>query len=162
MKKSAPSYLLFLFVALISSCGPDTIYEKTYEISAGEWFYSDTLTYEVNIDDTLTIYNLYLDLEHSREYPFENMYVRIHTGFPSGERLSKQVSLELANEAGIWIGDCDSEICSVTIPIQMGAYFDQPGVYTFKLEQYMRRNPLPGVRSIGLRIEEAEEKRSAD
>lgn len=162
MNKSAFPALLLLFVILLHSCGPDTIYEKTYEISAGEWFYSDTLTYEVNIDDTLTIYNLYLDLEHSREYPFENMYVRIHTGFPSGERLSKQVSLELANEAGIWIGDCGSEVCEITIPIQMGAYFNQPGAYTFQLEQYMRRNPLPGVQSISLRIEEAEEKRMAD
>jgi len=160
MNKSALLAIL-LFVVLLSSCGSEAIYEKTSEISDGEWFYSDTLTYEVTIDDTLSIYNLYLDLEHSREYPFENMYVRIHTSFPSGESLSKQVSLELANEAGIWIGDCGGEVCNTTIPIQMGAYFNQTGTYSFKLEQYMRRNPLPGVNSITLRIEEAEEQKGS-
>ena len=161
MNKSA-LLVLVLSTIFFTGCGPDTIYERAYEISNGEWFYSDTLTYEVTIEDTLAIYNLYLDLEHSREYPFENMYVRIHTSFPTGDKLSKQVSLELANQAGIWIGECGSEACDITIPIQMGAYFNEPGQYTFSLEQYMRRNPLPGVNSVALRIEEAADKRKAD
>ena len=148
-----------VLLLLLSSCGPDIIYEKDYELPETGWSYADTLNFEVSIQDTLGVYNLFLDLTHSREYPFENMYVRIHTTFPSGRRITQQVSLELAGEAGIWKGDCGSEFCQIAIPIQTNAYFDQPGTYEFTLEQYMRRNPLPGVQSIAFRVEDTGEKR---
>lgn len=158
-----PTFRLTIFpvlLALLSSCGPDIIYEKDYELPEAGWSYADTLKFEVPINDTLSVYNLFLDLEHSREYPFENMYVRIHTTFPSSRRITQQVSLELAGEAGIWKGDCGSEVCQITIPIQTSAYFNQTGTYVFALEQYMRRNPLPGVQSIALRVEDTGEKRA--
>jgi gliding motility-associated lipoprotein GldH len=152
--------VVFCFVFLLSSCGPDIIYEKNYDLPEEGWSYEDALNFEVPVEDTLEIYNLYLDLVHSRDYPFENMYVRIHTTFPSGRRTTEQVSLELAGEAGIWNGDCGREICRITIPIQTNAYFDQTGSYEFTLEQYMRRNPLPGVESIAFRMEDTGNRRT--
>lgn len=153
---------VLLVLSLVTACGPNVIYEKEYEIPGAEWSYADTLDFEVTIDDTLAIYNLFLDLEYSRSFPFENMYVQIHTRFPSGERYSEQVSLEMADEAGLPLGDCDSEGCELTIPLQTSAYFNQAGTYLFTLEQYSRRDPLPGVESLTLRVEETEERRGVD
>lgn len=149
-----PVILPLLFALLLPACKPEIVFEKHYEIPNGEWSYADTLDFKVNIRDTLAIYDLYLKLKHSRDYPFENMYVRIHTGFPDGQRLTEQVSLELAAGTGIWNGDCNRKGCRISIPIQEGAYFDQAGTYTFTLEQFTRRDTLPGVEEITFAIED--------
>ncbi len=146
-------FLLFSLLFLLS-CGPDYILDKTYEIEQQQWTYADTLNFEVNIVDSLKIYNLYLDIEHSTEFPNQNMYVMIHTQFPSGKRISERVSLEMANKIGVWFGDCNSEWCNFRIPIQQGAFFNALGKHTFTIEQYMRVDALPGVKSISFKIED--------
>jgi len=143
-----------LFSLFFLGCNQNVVYEQEYEIGNTEWTYVDTLVYEVNITDTLAVYDLFLEIEHTRTFPFENMYIRIHTRFPQGQRLAETVSLELADETGIWMGDCDGDGCEIDIPIQQGAYFSQQGQYAFVIEQYMRRDPLPGVESITLRVKE--------
>lgn len=151
---------LFVCLALgLSSCGADYAYEQEYALDDASWSYADSLTFAFEVPDTSTIYNLYLDIAHSPDFPNQNLYVRIHTAFPSNDRLTEQVSLELA-EAGRWQGDCRKRKCTVRIPIQTGAYFDQIGEHRFVLEQFMRRNPVEGIQSIALRIEETGENRS--
>ena len=155
--------LLFFFtfcISLLSACGPAIVFEKEYVIPDGNWTYSNTLDFTGSITDTLAIYDLFLEVEHSLDYPFENMYIQIHTSFPDGQDLTEQVSLELADHIGIWQGDCGRESCVLTIPIQQQAYFNQAGDYRFLVEQYMRRDPLPGVNSISFRIEDTRARRN--
>lgn len=151
--------LLFSAILFLSSCGPGYDYEKQYDFEDGNWAYEDTLGFTFTIQDTLSIYNLFLELEHSTGYNYQNLYTQIHTRFPSGKRLTELLSLELADKAGVWLGDCNSEYCTLTIPIQEGAYFNQAGEYTITVEQYMRVDPVEGVRSIGFMLEDTGEKR---
>jgi len=149
----------FLALVLLSACGPDYAYKKEYALADEAWSYQDSLRFTFDVPDTNTIYNLYLDLEHRTNFPNQNIYVRIHTTFPSGDHLSEEVSLELA-QGGRWEGDCNQQKCTVHIPIQTDAYFNQTGEHEFVIEQFMRRNPVEGIQSVGLRIEETGESRS--
>ncbi|MFT5167172.1 MAG: gliding motility-associated lipoprotein GldH [Saprospiraceae bacterium] len=151
--------LTLLSMFFILGCGPDYILEETYEIKGSEWTYADTASFEVNILDSLRIYNLYIDVEHATDFSSQNMYVMIHTTFPSGERLSEKVSLEMANKAGVWYGDCNSEWCHFSVAIQQGAYFNAIGKHTFMIEQFMRVDPLQGIKNISFKIEDTRESR---
>ncbi|HKK78928.1 MAG TPA: gliding motility lipoprotein GldH [Phaeodactylibacter sp.] len=151
-----PTAILLL---ALSACGPNYVYEKSYKIEDGAWAYADTLPFQFEIEDTNTIYNLWLEVDHSTDFGNQNLYTQIHTQFPSGQRLTELLSLELANKAGQWFGDCNSESCTLRIPIQQGAYFDQAGPYQITLEQYMRRNPVEGVGAITFRLEATGEQR---
>jgi gliding motility-associated lipoprotein GldH len=139
---------------LILGCGPNYILNKSYDIKDAAWTYADTLNFEIDIKDSLKIYNLYIDIEHATDFSSQNMYVMIHTTFPSGERISEKVSLEMANKGGVWFGNCNSEWCNLSIPIQQGAYFNAIGKHLFTIEQFMRVNPLPGIKKIGFKIED--------
>jgi gliding motility-associated lipoprotein GldH len=152
---------LFLFVAFLglSACGPDYAYEQTLEIPESGWSYQDSLSATFEIPDTSTIYNLHLLVEHTTYFPFQNFYVEVSTQFPSGERLTEQVSLELAAQGGIWLGDCRGEVCTLDIPIQEGAYFNQAGTYQLSIHQYSRRDPLPEIKAIRFALEATDEKR---
>ncbi len=151
--KDPLKYLLILAAVFVFGCNPDYIMDQTYDIKETGWTYDNPLNFEVDIKDSLKIYNLYLDIEHSTEYPNQNMYVMIHTAFPSGKKISEKVSLEMANKAGVWYGDCDSEWCKLRVVIQEGAFFNALGKHTFTIEQYMRIDPLPEVKSISFKIE---------
>ncbi|MDX1942382.1 MAG: gliding motility lipoprotein GldH [Saprospiraceae bacterium] len=144
------SFLSFILLA----CGPKYVIDKTYDITNNEWTYADSLRFEFEIQDTLKLYDLILELKHSTDFGYQNLYTQIHTTFPDGMRLSKPVSLEIANPAGEWQGKCNSKSCAIEIPIQQGAYFNQIGAYSIVLEQYMRENPIKGVQSLTLKVQE--------
>lgn len=151
-------YSLFLAVtlcigAMASSCGPRYALQESKDIE-GVWTYADSAVFEMDLTDTSKLYAIAIALQHTTDYAFQNLYLRIHTQFPSGERLSQPISLELAGKAGNWLGKCRGEGCKIVIPIQENAFFNATGTHRFVLEQYMRSDSLPGIRSIGLHIYE--------
>ena len=114
------------------------------------------LGFEFEVKDTQKVYNQILEVDHTKSYGFQNMYVKTKTIFPSGKETEQVLSLELANRIGFWLGACDKEECELEIPIQNRIYFPEKGTYQFILEPYMRVDPLPGIRQIALKIEETE------
>ncbi|RME98138.1 MAG: hypothetical protein D6772_09450 [Bacteroidetes bacterium] len=147
--------LLILGLAgLLSACGPKIVYDETISFADTGWSYTDSLVATFDIVDTNKIYNLHLLLTHSPDFAYQNFYVQVHTVFPSGQRISQQLSLELARSSGAWYGACSSEVCELDIPIQEGAYFNQPGTYRVVVEQFSRDNPLEGVYALGFALEE--------
>lgn len=148
-----------LAVIALSACGPDYLIDETYDIPNDQWVYEDSVRFDFTIEDTLELYDLTLELKHTTGYPYQNLYTKIHTYFPDGQRLSKPVSLELANAAGEWRGNCNAETCTTPIPIQTGAYFNQPGNYTIVVEQFMRESPVNGVQSLTLKVRDTGKQR---
>ena len=152
--------VVFSFSILsILSCGPNYIFDESKEIEGGEWAYVDTLNFEVDIKDTLEIYNLYLDIEHSTDFSKQNIYIQIYTQFPSGQRIKERVAIDFADKLGQWYGDCNTEKCDLRVNIQEGAFFNLAGKHVFTIEQYMRIDPLPGINKVALRIEDTGQKR---
>ena len=149
-------FLQFLFFSSIFfiSCGEHYVFEKTYELEKGAWSYDNTLDYTFEITDTTKIYNLLLEVGHSVDYGFQNCYFKIYTLFPSGERTDQVLSIDLADGIGRWQGDCGGQSCSVLVDIQKQAFFNALGQHTITLEQYMRKNPLKGIESLSIRLED--------
>ena len=114
------------------------------------------MSFDFTVEDTLRKYDLMLDVAHSGDYGFQNLYVQFHTTYPSGEKKSQTVSLELANKSGIWNGECGGNECTVEIPLQVNASFKELGIHNISIEQYMRKNPLTGIKKMTLKIAEKE------
>ncbi len=144
---------------LISSCGPDYLLNETRSIAQSQWAYQDTLNFAANIRDTNRIYNIFLDIDHSTDYPYQNIYLLVHTLFPGGKRPAQRISVDLADKSGQWLGNCRGEYCQLRVYLQQGAFFNARGQHIFTIEQYMRVDPLPGIRSIALRIEDTGQNR---
>ena len=136
----------------ISACSPGTLVKESQSVNNGVWTYADSLQFTVAIEDTSRLYDISLLVKHDKSYAFQNLYVKVHTRFPNGKILSPSLSLELADKSGDWLGKCSGNTCRIEIPIQQNAYFDEKGDYIFTLEQYMRTDSLPGVRSLGLHV----------
>ncbi len=152
------SFLAALFLMTLASCG-DTVFEKKLNVPGENWTYQDTLKFDYSIEDTTKVYGLFLEVEHSTDFGFQNLYVQMHTRFPSGKTEKQMVSLELSGKSGIWNGDCGGGTCVVEIPLQVKTVFKERGAYQLAVEQFMRQSLLPGVESMTLKIREVKEKR---
>jgi gliding motility-associated lipoprotein GldH len=152
---------IFTFLALLSfallACGPDFIIQESHDFPKGTWAYADSCVFKVNIEDTSKLYNIYVEVAHSDEYDFQNLYVLIRTVFPDGKRLDKVVSLQLADQIGQWNGNCSGANCKLRIPMQENAFFAKKGEYQFVFLQHMRKDNLGGLKSLTFGIEKTKE-----
>lgn len=149
------SFYYFIGLAFFfSSCGENYVFEKTYELENSEWNYNNQLVYTFEVSDTTKIYNLLLEIQHSTEYSYQNCYLKIYTQFPTGEKTNYLLSVDLADGIGLWQGDCNSETCTTLFDIAKQTSFKDLGKHTITLEQYMRVNPLKGIESLAVKLED--------
>lgn len=156
MFHSTARYLFALAVLgfLFAACNKDVIFEKKIAIPDGTWSYENKLPFEFEVTDTTKTYQVLLNVQHAGDFGYQNCYVQITTNFPNGEEKKQAVSLELAAQSGIWVGECSGNDCELEIPLQAKARFKQPGKHSITVEQFMRVNPLPGIKSIELKIKQ--------
>lgn len=148
---------ILLFLAVIcSACGPKVVFSDEKDLPATGWAYADTARFEFTIPDTETAYDFVLHVGHSTDFPNQNFYVNVYTGFPSGKRSAQQLSLQLAGNYGEWLGDCSGENCQEDITFLRNARFEAAGNYYLTVEQNSREAELGGVSSIGFSVVEAE------
>lgn len=156
MLKSAAYQALFLASCclFLTACNKDIIFDKTIKIPDASWSYDNPLPFEFEVSDTTKTYQILLEVEHAGDFGFQNCYVQITTKFPNGEVKKQPVSLELAAQSGIWTGKCSGNDCNLEIPLQAKAKFKQPGKHSIIVEQFMRVNPLLGIKAISLKIKQ--------
>jgi len=142
-----------LFILTLVSCGSRAFYEESHVVDDQIWNADDVAKFSFDIQDTLAMYNMYLDVKHHTDYPFQNLYVLLHSSFPNGRSVSEQHSLELQEKGGIWMGECNQKICELRFILRENMRFDELGPHGLSVEQYTRKTSLLGVKSISLVLE---------
>jgi len=152
-------YLFLPAIALLSACSSDVLYESTVEIPGAVWTYQDTVDFKFEVRDTSALYDLYVDFSYRDDFPHQNVYLMLYTLFPDGTRLNRQYTFDLFDAKGVSTGTCSGHDCRVRILLQENAFFDQAGAYVLTLEQYTRRDSLPGIGSVGFALRDSGKKR---
>ncbi len=129
------------------------VYQDTQEIAGGDWYWSDTIDFRINIDDLDTLYDLSLLIEHTDLHPYENLYLRILTEYPDGKVSIDETNFDLADEIGQWYAKCQGSQCKVAAELQSAFRFRQAGSYRFAVTPHLRTNPLRSISAIGLMLD---------
>ncbi|MFN0035430.1 MAG: gliding motility lipoprotein GldH [Saprospiraceae bacterium] len=149
----------FILILTLAACGPDYLFEEEKNIPNGQWAYRDTLDFKFAVTDTAALYNLSVDFVYADSFPTQNIYVKFHTRFPGGKRLSKPLSFDFFDPEGNPSGKCSGGECRAHIAIQQNAFFNHAGEYVITLEQFGRLDPMPGVKAVGLLVEKTGQKK---
>ncbi len=144
-------FYFFVLACFLSSCGDNPYYQDIKSID-GSWSFADSLHFSMPAPDTLSPFAMFLHVEHTKDYPFQNMYVRLSTNFPSGRRASDLINIDLADKAGMWFGKCGSQTCVISAPLRQNFSFSEAGTYNITLEQYTRTENLNGVNEVGIEL----------
>ena len=147
---------LALFGLTLSSCGPKVIVEESKVIENGSWTYENELKFDFEIIDTSKTYDIWVEMGHDVDFPYQNFYSNIRTVFPDGEEQIQLLSFEIAENSGRWFGKCNDENCHIEIPLQVGARFDQVGDYLIGFEQYSRKDSLWGIEKFSFKLTESD------
>lgn len=142
-----------LILFCLASCQDKAVYDTYRTVKGNSWEYTDTMTFDVHIEDTSQHYNLYVNLRHNFYFDWRNVWVKVITIYPNQKAEISSVNLPLSEADGAWYGKCSGDICDIRVGIQENATFPQPGNYRFMILQDMRQNPLPKVMNVGFRIE---------
>ncbi len=148
--------LVCFSVLLLMSCGKSYMMNEKVTFDNQEWTYSDTLDFKFSVIDTSKRYNLYLEIDHSKNYAYQNIYMNVFTKYPTGEQKQQRLNLDLAEADGKWKGECSGENCKAQVILQYNAYFNKLGVYYFSFEQLTRDQNLANINSISFKIAENE------
>jgi len=155
MKLSTALLPITLILFVLISCDPGRVYEKNIRIPDGIWTWNSPVIFEVFVEDTITVHNLYVNVRNTGMYPFSNLYLFIKTVAPSGHTINDTVQIRLADEKGKWLGNGLGDIWDNQKLYKEQVRFAQKGKYIFEYEQAMRIEKLPFILDVGLRVEKA-------
>jgi len=143
-------------VILLLSCDKSRVYEMNINLPEHNWSRENILVFNVEIADTLSSHNIYVNIRNGGQYQYSNLYAFIRTISPSGQSIRDTVEFVLADDRGRWLGSGLGDIFAHQIPYKRNVRFPYPGLYCFELEQAMRTEELTQVFDIGLRVETTE------
>jgi gliding motility-associated lipoprotein GldH len=136
---------------LLSSCGEEPLYRESGTID-GTWNYSDSILYDLPAPDTTQGYGMVLKISHTDHYPFENLYIKIGTRYPSGRYSSNLLNVDLANKSGAWYGQCSGSNCELSVTLREFFSFSESGQYSISMQQFTRSEKLVGIRGLELQL----------
>lgn len=144
-------------LTLFESCSPPGFYQNVVNINQEEWYVDSVAVFKFEIDDVSRTYDFYYQIRNNIDYPFYNLYLTFYLENDLGEQIDQDlqnVTLfdpKTGKPFGSGMGDLFSH--RLGIPGLQQYTFPRTGTYHFKVKQYMRRDPLPGIQSLGLIIE---------
>lgn len=154
--KSNKTIVLILLIASFWACDSNRVFEHNISFNNEVWHRDSVLTFNVEITDTLAIYNILLNNRISAAYEFSNMYLFIDAKMPNNKTVRDTLECILRNPSGKPLGKGFGNVWSNKIPYRKHIRFQNAGTYTFTLEQAMRVDELKHVLDAGIRIEKAD------
>ncbi|MFM9008571.1 MAG: gliding motility lipoprotein GldH [Bacteroidota bacterium] len=151
------SAFALLSLTAFVACDRSALFDEYQEIPGNAWQADKPLVFTVQIPDTTTGHNVYINLRNASHYPFSNIFLFLNTRFPDGQIDRDTLEIMLASPEGQWLGDGLGDIWDNRVLFKRNVSFPQTGEYRFEISQGMRLDPLPGIMDAGIRIELAME-----
>lgn len=147
-------YAIIIFSGGIVSCkDQSTVADENQSINNRTWSYVNKIRVPVLIKDNKVPYNVFINLRHTGDYKYSNIFLLIHSRAPGGKVLTERKEFKLAYPDGQWLGKGSGNLYSYQLGFKSNYLFPDTGKYLFEIEQNMRDNPLKEISDVGLRVE---------
>ena len=140
-------YLLPVLIFIAFSCGNKHTFVVEKEMPENDiWTFENPL--DTGFEAAKDIpFDIYFELVHTDDYPFENIYLRIVDDFE--DKIDTDiVNLNLANPYGIWYGEKSGGEYTFSALLRKKFKFENSDKHTIKIEQFTRKDSLEGVKSV--------------
>jgi gliding motility-associated lipoprotein GldH len=143
-----------LLIFFLFSCEETGLYEKVVFMPKQEWSNSYKPSFNFEIKDTSSSYQVYFLIRHSDAYEYNNIWINVNGQMTGDTTLSSnrfEIPLATANR---WLGTGMDDLFDHRVLLYKNAVrFMRPGTYTITIAQDMRVDPLKHVLNVGLRLE---------
>jgi len=156
MRRASLLVFSFYLLAFLAGCDSKVYYAAERDVDERGWNMNDAVTFDINIDDTLDVYNFFLDLRNSVAYDKANAFLFISTTFPDGSTAYDTLECPLADLQGQWYGRRTGRYVDNRYYFRRHVIFPRSGTYSVAVTHGMRDTNVVGLKSVGIRIERIE------
>jgi len=154
------SWVLVILLLLFAACNSNLIFSEFQANSGGTWSQDDVKEFIFTQEDTISRYNLFINIRNDNQYPFSNLFIITDLNFPDGTVVRDTLEYEMALPGGEWLGKGYGSLKENKLWYKENIVFPLQGVYTLKVSHAMRQNgtvegvsELEGIPDIGFQIE---------
>ncbi|MFN5323713.1 MAG: gliding motility lipoprotein GldH [Bacteroidota bacterium] len=144
---------------LFGSCGSKVLFEQNQKIEGASWSSKSPSVFEIDIKDTVSGYDFYVNIRNTGNYGYSNLYLFVNTRFPNGQLVKDTIECLMATPEGEWIGSGVGDLHDQSVLIKRAVNFPVSGRYRFEFIQAMREDPLEGIADVGFRVEQMENRK---
>lgn len=147
-----------LMVAMLSmmACHRGVMFVDNERVDESGWNLTEQLHFDVDVTDTMQLYNFFVDVRNTVDYPYRNTFLFINTAFPDGSVAHDTLECPLADVDGRWLGKQTGHYISNRYFLRKQVRFPMTGNYHFAISHGMRDTNIVGIKNIGLCIEKAQ------
>jgi gliding motility-associated lipoprotein GldH len=143
-------FLLLVFV--FASCGKNEFYNQDKTIEGAEWDYRKKVDFEVDITDTVSFYDIYVDFRHNDNYAYADIYMFLNIEFPNKRMLNDTLHIPMQDYTGKWYGKNSGSLTENHVLVKPKTGFPMTGKYKISIAHAMRDDKLAGIEDVGLTI----------
>ncbi len=152
MSKKLQVFVILLLA--VTACVKTGLYEKISFMPEQHWEYAYQPEFKFEIKDTSASYKLYFLFRHDNGYAYNNLWVSIDSKLPGDSSIrTERFEFRLASGKE-WLGSGMDDIYDHRILLYRNPVkFSKQGIYSIRIRQDMRTDPLEHVYNAGLRLE---------
>lgn len=145
---------IVVFVLLLSVVSCQNADEKVLVNAVdNQWKKNNAQTFSFDINDAQNLKIMMFVVRNNNNYPYSNLRL-----IASVEHNKKKISTDtlnyiLAKPNGEWIGTGFGDTKEIVFQYKLNYKFPENGKYSVKVVQAMRKNVLPGIEDIGIKIQ---------
>lgn len=158
--KSSLLFLVVLFTFV--SCDKKRVFDD-YKSVGNAWVKDSIVTFDFKQEDTVKVYNLFVNLRANQAYAFNNLFLIVSMERPGGLVKVDTLQYKMTNPDGSLLGDGFTDIKESKLFYKENLRFDTIGDYRVKIQQAVRQTgkiegieALEGITEVGFRIETTE------
>ena len=150
--------LFSLVIAGLSACNSQTVFEQNNDIASGYWAKEEIQNFDFEILDTDKSYNIFYNIRYTVAYPFHNIYLTYTLRDKNGTVITSDLqNMDLFDKkTGEPIGSGLGDLFDLQVLSLKNQKFPKVGKYSFSIQQFMRKDSLPEIYSVGIRVEYSE------
>lgn len=146
--------LLFSITCLMVSCIQKDVYLQYRTLPTNGWNKDSVLTFDIPISDTASLYNVYINIRHRGEYPYQNLWFFLRQSSPVNDSVTKDtIECYLADHRGKWLGSGVGFVYEMPVLYLQKISFPHAGTYRYEIIQGMRDSILSGINDVGIKVE---------
>jgi gliding motility-associated lipoprotein GldH len=140
--------VIILLCFSLFSCNKNILFKGDKEIKNTSWHTDSLAVFEFEITDTTSNYLAEINIRHTIEYSFQNLFLFIHTKMPNEQNIIDTVECILADKKGKWNGKGIGDVLNFTKPYKKLISFKTGGKCKIEIEQAMRYGELSVIKSL--------------
>jgi len=142
-----------LLLLILIGCQEPALVDEFDQVDSHEWVFDDARQWEVEVTDTLTPHNFYVQVRHGGNYAYQNLIVYFKTYFPNNTFKIDTIDCPMADPTGRWYGSGLGDLVDNQIMFKRNIQFPFSGNYKFELQHAMRPDTIHEIYDVGLLIE---------